>query len=72
MTNTIIIVIRYINYRSPLVLPSAVSLQLFLCNISPVCDFTSTIAAGAAEIALDLRYNTKQVNYNYKLIIIIN
>ena len=43
-------------------LPSSVSLQLYLCSICSVCDFTSTVAARAAEVALDLRYNTKQVN----------
>lgn len=45
----------------PLVLPSSLSLQLCLCYLSPVCDFTRIVSAEAAGIALDLRYNTKQV-----------
>ena len=53
-----------INYRGPLVLPSALSLQLTLCNISPTSDYTRQAASEAADIAIDLRFNDKQVSIN--------
>lgn len=50
-----------VNYRGPLILPSSLSLQLSLCWLSPINDFTRKVAADAANVALDLRFNVKQV-----------